>query len=201
LQPGDTVTNLFEVYDTWNAGTGKTLSVGYGYTVNDGNSGNNYTVNTVTDTTGVINKATLTLTATTNTKTYDGTVTANALPTVSGLQGSDSISGLTEVYDTRNAGTGKTLSVASGYTVNDGDSGGNYTVNTVTDTTGVIDKAALTITAVSNTKTYDGTVMAAALPTVSGLQSRRQCHRPDGGVCRQECRDRQDAVGHRLYRQ
>ena len=39
--------------------------------MNDGNSGNNYTVTTATNTTGVINKAALTITANTNTKTYD----------------------------------------------------------------------------------------------------------------------------------
>jgi hypothetical protein len=41
----------------WNAGSGKTLSVP-AFTVNDGNSGNNYTVALVPNTTGVINKAT-----------------------------------------------------------------------------------------------------------------------------------------------
>ena len=34
---------------------------------------------------------------------------------------------LSETYDTENAGTGKTLSVAT-YTVNDGNGGNNYTV-------------------------------------------------------------------------
>ena len=104
-----------------------------------------------------ITPATLTITAASNTKTYDGTVTATALPTVSGLQGSDSITGLTEAYADKNAGTGKTLSV-TGYTVNDANGGNNYTVSTVTDTSGVIDKATLTLTrrASTNTKTYNG---------------------------------------------
>src|SRR5581483_5651842 len=139
-----------------------------GYTVNDGNSGNNYTVTTVTNTTGVINKAALTITAATNTKTYDGTTSAAAVPTASGLVGGDTVTGLAETYDNKNAGTGKTLSV-SAYTVNDGNSGNNYTVTTVTNTTGVINKAALTITAATNTKTYDGTTSAAAVPTTLGL--------------------------------
>jgi hypothetical protein len=169
LQAGDSVTGLSEAYADKNAATGKTLSV-TGYTVSDSNGGGNYTVSTVTDTTGVIDKATLTITAASNTKTYDGTVTATALPTVSGLQAGDSVTGLSEAYADKNAATGKTLSV-TGYTVSDSNGGGNYTVNTVTDTTGVIDKATLTITAASNTKTYDGTVTATALPTVSGLQA------------------------------
>jgi filamentous hemagglutinin family protein len=73
-----------------------------------------------------ITPATLTITAASNTKTYDGTVTATALPTVSGLQAGDSITGLTEAYADKNAGTGKTLSV-TGYSVSDSNGGNNYT--------------------------------------------------------------------------
>jgi hypothetical protein len=161
---------LTESYDTKNAGTGKTLTVSTGYTVNDGNNGNNYTVTTATNTTGVINKAPLSITAASNTKTYDATTSAATTPTTSGLQGTDTVSGLTESYDTKNAGTGKTLTVSTGYTVNDGNNGNNYTVTTATNTTGVINKAPLSITAASNTKTYDATISAAATPTTSGLQ-------------------------------
>jgi uncharacterized protein YfiM (DUF2279 family) len=168
LQGSDTVTGLAETYDTKNVGTGKTLSVS-AYTVNDGNGGNNYTVSTVASTAGVISQTTLTITAAANTKTYDGTTDAAATPTTSGLQGSDSVTGLVEAYDTKNVGTGKTLSV-SAYTVNDGNSGGNYAVSTVANTAGVIDQATLTITAAANTKTYDGSPSAAATPTASGLQ-------------------------------
>ena len=168
LQGSDTVTGLAEIYDTKNAGAGKTVSVS-AYTVNDNNGGNNYTVSTVTSAAGVISPAALTITAVANTKTYDGNTSATAVPTVSGLQGSDTVTGLVESYDTKNVGTGKTLSV-SAYTVNDGNSGNNYTVNAVTGTAGVINKAALTITAAANTKTYDGNTGATAVPTVSGLQ-------------------------------
>jgi hypothetical protein len=169
LQGTDSVTGLAETYDTKDAGTGKTLSVS-AYTVNDGNSGGNYTVSTATSTAGVINQATLTITAAANTKNYDGSTSAAATPTTSGLQGSDSVTGLAETYDTKNVGTGKTLSV-SAYTVNDGNSGNNYTVSTVANTAGVIDQATLTITAAANTKTYDGSTSAAATPTANGLQS------------------------------
>ena len=73
----------------------------------------------------------------TNTKPYDGTTSAGAIPTVTGLQGSDTVTNLSETYDTPAVGTGKTLSVAT-YTVNDGNGGANYTVSTVTNATGVI---------------------------------------------------------------
>jgi uncharacterized protein YfiM (DUF2279 family) len=150
LQGSDSATGLAETYDTKNAGTGKTLNVS-AYTVNDGNNGNNYTINTVASTAGVINAATLTITAAANTKTYDGTTSAVATPTASGLQGSDSVTGLAETYDTKNAGIGKTLSV-SAYTVNDGNSGANYTVSTVTSAAGVINAATLTVTADNKSK-------------------------------------------------
>ena len=162
------MTGLSEVYVDRDAAGNKTLSV-HSYTINDGNnSGGNYTVQPV-NATGVINKATLTITATTNTKTYDGNTSAVAIPTVLGVQTGDTVTGLSEVYADKNADSGKTLNVL-GYTVNDGNSGRNYQVSTVPNTNGVIDKAPLTITAQTNDKLYDGTLLASALPTVSGLK-------------------------------
>ena len=99
----------------------------------------------------VINPAPLTITATANTKTYDGTTSAAAIPTVTGLQGFDTVTALAETYDTKNAGTGKTLNV-SAYIVNDGNGGANYTVTTVASSAGVINPATLTVTANDKSK-------------------------------------------------
>jgi hypothetical protein len=148
--------------------TGLTVTFTYNSSANVPTNAGSYTViGTINDAnyqgsatnTLVIAKATLTITAVPNTKTYDGTTSAAAIPTVSGLQGSDSVTGLAETYDTKNAGIGKTLSV-SAYTVNDGNAGANYTVSTVsavsisnnianniTNTAGVITPATLTVTA------------------------------------------------------
>jgi hypothetical protein len=161
----DTVTALAEVYDNKHAGTGKTLTVS-AYTVNDGNGGNNYDVVTVDNTTGVITKVTLTLTAVTNTKTYDGDNSAAAVPTIGGLQTGDTVTGLTETYDNKNVGTGKTLSVAT-YTVNDGNGGNNYNVATVANNTGVINQKSITVTAVNDTKVYDGNTTSTGTPSIS----------------------------------
>ncbi len=158
LEGTDTVSGVVETYDTRNVGTGKTLSVS-AYTVNDGNSGGNYTVNTVGSSAGVISPATLTISAAGNVKIYDGTVVALGSPVVGGLEGTDTVSGVVETYDTRNVGTGKTLSV-SAYTVNDGNSGGNYTVNTVASNAGVINPATLTYTANPANMTYGSGVPA-----------------------------------------
>ena len=110
------------------------------YTINDGNNGNNYTVTLVSNTTGVITKASLTIKATTNTKNWDGSTIALATPTVSGLVSGDAVTfptGPAEVYSDALVGTGKTLSLTT-YTINDGNSGQNYTIATGLDKTGVI---------------------------------------------------------------
>jgi hypothetical protein len=99
----------------------------------------------------VIVPAALTITAAANTKTYDGTTNAAAVPTVTGLQGFDTVTGLAEAYATRNVGTGKALTVIT-YSVNDGNAGANYTVNTVSSSAGEIDPATLTVAANNKSK-------------------------------------------------
>ncbi len=132
-----------------NAGTGLPVTVS-GYAL-AGADADNYVLAQPSDLTADITAATLTITATANTKTYDGSTFALATPTVSGLQGSDSVTGLAETYDTKNVGSSKTLNV-SAYTVNDGNSGGNYMVSTVASAAGVINPAILTVTADNKSK-------------------------------------------------
>ncbi len=164
----DTVVNLAEVYDTAAVGAGKTLTVLPLYTVLDNNSGSDYLVILASSTAGTIAKATLTITARPNTKTYDATTTAAAIPTVSGLLNGDSITGLAEVYSSAAAGSSKVLSV-SAFTIQDGNGGNNYAVIFVANSAGVVSKAPLTITATQGSKTYDATLSSTIVPTVSGL--------------------------------
>jgi filamentous hemagglutinin family protein len=136
---GDSLSALTQSFASKNVlGTnGSTLDVN-GYTLNDGNGGNNYTV-TVDSATGTITPAPLTISAVSQTKTYDGTTTATATPTVTGtIFSGDSLSTLTESYASKNVlGTnGSTLDVNS-YTLNDGNGGNNYSV-TVNSATGTI---------------------------------------------------------------
>ena len=91
---------------------GTNLVLTPGGTVNDGNAGNNYTYTFNTVSTGAITRASLTLTAVTNTKDYDGTTSAAAIPTTSGLKGSDTVTNLTETYASPNPGTGITLNLS-----------------------------------------------------------------------------------------
>ena len=165
LQGTDTVTGLIQVFDSVNVGS-RTLSVA-AYSVNDGNAGGNYTVSLNTAD-GSITARPLTISGVTSTKTYDKTTASTGMPTVSGLQGADTVTGLVQVFDSVNAGP-RILSV-SAYTVNDGNFGANYVVSTAT-ASGSITRAPLLISAVSANKTYDGTTNSSAIPTVSGLIS------------------------------
>jgi hypothetical protein len=156
-------------YDNKHVGTTHVLSAN-GLVMADGNSGDNYAITYVPSAaTGVITAAALTLTAATNTRTYDGTVAAAATPTVSGLQAGDSVTGLAEVYADKHVGSGKTLSVSS-YSVNDGNSGNNYSVNTINNTSGVIIAAPLTVTAQTDSRVYNATTSSAVAPVLTSTQ-------------------------------
>ncbi|WP_281321933.1 YDG domain-containing protein [Flavobacterium aestivum] len=167
IQTGDT-SGFTETYDTKNKGVGKTLTPSG--IVNDGNSGNNYAYTFVNSSAGVINARTLTVTAAANTKAYDGTTTAAAIPTITtGSLVSGDIGTFSETYDTKNQGSGKTMtpvlvSIVDGSST---DMAGNYSVTLATSANSVINKRPITVTATANTKMYDGTTIAAAVPTIT----------------------------------
>src|SRR6266478_5156020 len=157
LVSGDSA-NFTEVYSDKNVGTGNKTLIPSG-TVNDGNSGANYNVTFVNNTTGTITARAITVTATTNTKTYDGNTTAAATPAVTtGTIATGDTANFTEAYSTAAAGTNKTL-VPSG-TVTDSNGGANYNVSFVNFTTGTINKAPLTVSATGVNKQYDATTAA-----------------------------------------
>lgn len=153
-------------YDNKNAGSGKTVTAAVNLTGVNDSSGKpvyGYTVNaTASDTIGIIDKAALTITAAANTKTYDGTAAAAAVPAVSGLKSGDTVTNLSEAYINADAGTGKTLTV-TGYLLQDGNGGGNYNVTTVDNTHGVIAASGASgiLPAVSASEHYKGAVVTA----------------------------------------
>ena len=106
-----------------------------------------------------------------DTKGYDGTLTSNGLPAVGTLYSTDTVTGLVQAYQSKNVlGSGDSTLQVTGYLVNDGDGGADYTV-TLQTATGTITPAALTISAVSDIKGYDGTPASSKTPTyqVTGL--------------------------------
>jgi hypothetical protein len=174
LAAGDTA-DFTEAYTGKNAGTGLAL-VPTG-TVNDGNSGANYDVTFVNASTGTITPAPIVIAATSDSKTYDGTVASSKAPSfqVTGLAPNtlytgDNFTTLTEAFESKNAlgSGGSTLSVSD--VLDDGNSGHNYAITTQT-ATGTINPVALVITAVTDSKTYDGTTTSSLTPTyqVAGL--------------------------------
>ena len=122
----------------------------------DGNGGANYAITFVNDTTGVITARAITVTATTDTKTYDATTSSSAIPTITTgtLAGTDTAA-FTQTFDTAAAGTGKTLTPAG--SVIDGNAGANYAVTFVSVDTGVITGRAITVTADSGQAKIYGT--------------------------------------------
>jgi hypothetical protein len=109
-----------------------------------------------------ISKTNLTVTATVNTKAYDGTTNAAASPTITSgsIQSGDSAPVWTESYNTPYVGTAKTLTPAG--VVNDGNGGNNYNYTYATTATGVINPATVTVASgiTANSKVYNGTMAA-----------------------------------------
>ena len=88
------------------------------------------------------------------------------MPTHGALVGTDTES-FTQSFDNKNKGTGKTLTPSGA--VNDGNGGQNYQVTFVGVTTGTITARPLTVTAVADSKGYDGTTSSAGVPTYGAL--------------------------------
>ena len=146
----------------------------------------------------MINARALTVTAATNTKIYDGDddCRGDADDHLGRAAEQATPASFTEAYNNRNVGTGKTLTPSG--TVNDGNSGNNYTYTFVNATTGVITARPFTVTAAANTKVYDATASAAAVPTItSGALQAGDTANFTEMYDQQERRDRQDADAER----
>ena len=164
LAPGDTAA-FSEAFTIKNAGPGRTLKPAG--SVSDGNGGANYAVTLVNNTTGQITPLPITVTAAAATKVYDGATSSAVAPAISGGSlASGDTAAFSETYNNKNVGAGKTLT--PGGSVADGNGGANYTVSLVASTSGSITVRPITVTAATNTKTYDGTTTAAATPTITG---------------------------------
>ena len=168
LLGADTLTGATFTFDDKNAGIGKTLHVSNAI-INDGNGGNNYAVTYVDNTSSAIAKRQLVISSVNDSKVYDGKLTSLAKPEVAGRQRGDSITGLSQSFASKNAGSGIALLVNGGYVIRDGNNGNNYEVVVQSNATGTITPKALTISTVANSKVYDGGLTSANKPVVTGL--------------------------------
>ncbi len=101
-----------------------------------------------------ITKRPITVTAVSDTKAYDGTITSGKTPTVTGgIVGGD-LANFRQAFDTKNAGQNKRLSPSG--SVNDNNGGNNYQLNFADNTNGEITAKELTASFAAEDKVYDG---------------------------------------------
>ncbi|MCF8078952.1 MAG: hypothetical protein K9K88_06700 [Desulfobacterales bacterium] len=155
----DTVSAATITYTDKNAGTNnKTVNLNAA-TIDDGNSGANYTVTLAGNTTSTITALGITGSITAADKVYDGnnlaTITGRSL---TGALGTDDVTytGGTATFSDKNVAAGKTVT-GTGLSLTGADAG-NYTVNTTTTTLADITPAPLGIAANSTSKIYGDTV-------------------------------------------
>lgn len=151
-----------------NVGTGKAVTAtGLGLAGTD--APNYQLTSTSAATTADITPMAITVTAATDSKAYDGTTASSAIPTVTtGTLLSGDVGSFTQTFDTKNAGTGKTLTPVG--SVSDGNGGNNYALTFAVNTTGAITAQVATPAIVADDKVYDGTTAATlSSQTVSGV--------------------------------
>ena len=175
---GDDVTALGSgQYASRNAGQAQSYSLS-GIALSGSDAGNYYLVGGghAAGTNGVVVPKSITFTSPTENKVYDATVNMFAssadLTTLTAALGvsSDLVSAVTLTYGDKNAGTGKSL-LASNAVIADGNSGQNYTLSYTASSNNVIEQAPLKVSALSDTKVYDQTVLSSVLPSYTGLQA------------------------------
>ncbi len=120
-------------------------------------------------------KRAITVTAATDSKTYDGTTSSAATPTITlGTVGCGDTATLTETYDTKDQGSNKTLTPAIVIKNGNVDVTANYAITLASVSTGTIAAKALSVTAPTiASRVYDATTTAGAVTvgTLSGFVS------------------------------
>ena len=167
LISGDDLTvSASGAFSNKNVGTGKTVTLTSSYS---GDDISNYSITDQSSTTANIIAKALTVSGiTASNKTYNGNTSATidvSSASYSGLISGDSISvASTGVFDNKNVGTGKTVTLTSSYS---GDDISNYSITDQSSTTANIIAKALTVSGITaSNKTYDGNAIA-ALSTAS----------------------------------
>ena len=141
-----------------NVQTNQALASTAGLTLSgqNGSRTSNYEALATSDTQVTVTPRSVNLSAPAASKTYDSTTLYQAsaadLATLSNqLVGSDRVTAAEVVYANKNAGTNKQVMLSS-VTINDDNGGNNYTVGKLDVNTGVINKAPLTVTVVSDAR-------------------------------------------------
>ena len=146
-----------------NAGNAQVLSVAFAPT-----DATNYSAVPATTVLIDVQRKALTVTPTGMNKIYNGTDAAAVMLSDDRRPGDDlTITFATATFNNRNVGSGKPISV-NGITVT-GPAAGNYTFNTSASAVADITVRSLPITAVSDSRVYNGTRSSVGVPTVGTL--------------------------------
>ena len=122
----------------------------------------NYNLLPLTNLTAAITPAPLQISASSDSKIYDGTIQSSLVPTITkgGLWGDDSVTGLAQVYGSPNVlGAGQSKLIVSAYKLSDGNNGNNYALDLLSSS-GTIQRAIVTPYFMINDKPFDGTAVA-----------------------------------------
>jgi hypothetical protein len=143
-------------FATKHVGSGKSVSVS-GISISGADAGNYSLTNTTATTSADISARPISVGAVADIKLYDGTTSSSGTPTISlgSLAPGDSAN-FSLAFASKTVGTGKTL-IPSG-SVDDGNSGNDYSVSFLNNTNGVITAKNLTVSGITaSSKAYDGT--------------------------------------------
>ncbi len=111
----------------------------------------------------------VTASVTVNNRTYDGTTAGTGTVTLDGVIAGDDVgtTGTTFTFDSRNAGTGRTVTIAG--TSLTGADAGNYTLTVPATALADILARAITASVTVNNRTYDGTTAGTGTVTLDGV--------------------------------
>ncbi|MCX5952201.1 MAG: YDG domain-containing protein [Cyanobacteria bacterium] len=143
-----------------NVAQAKTVSVS-GLSLS-GNDAGNYNLLPLTNLKAAITPATLQISASSDSKIYDGSTQSSLAPKITqgSLWGDDRLTGLAQTYESKNAlGAGQSKLIVSAYTLTDGNNGGNYVLSFLPGL-GTINRASVTPSFTVKSKPYDGNVAA-----------------------------------------
>jgi hypothetical protein len=127
-----------------------------------GNDAGNYNLLPLTNLKAAITPAPLQISASSDSKIYDGTTQSSLVPMITegGLWGDDRLTGLAQTYESKNAlGAGQSKLIVSAYTLSDGNNGSNYVLSFLPGL-GTINRASVTPSFAIKSKPYDGNVAA-----------------------------------------
>jgi hypothetical protein len=161
---GDTLSGLSQVFGSKNVlgANQSTLSVNSSYTLSDGNSGNNYAVSLATAP-GTISEAAAVVTANSGSTVYNG-----AIQSISGFSASGLVAGETSA-DLTGVSAGASGRNAGSYTSTASGTAANYSLSFV-DGSFSITQAPLTISAVTDSRVYNGSTSSSGTPAVTSGQ-------------------------------